>query len=63
VRACYERELVLLRPDQYVAWRSDHVPENWNEILDTVTGQACTGADGEAADIPWSRDVAPLAPR
>jgi len=47
VRACYERELVLVRPDHHVGWRSDYAPVNWGEILDVITGQGCAvGATG-----------------
>ena len=39
VRACWERELVLVRPDQHVAWRSNAAPPDWDRVLDLVTGQ------------------------
>ena len=39
VRACWERELVLVRPDQHVAWRGDGVPQDWETVLDRVTGR------------------------
>jgi hypothetical protein len=38
VRACWGRRLVLVRPDQHVAWRDDTPPEDWPSILDTVRG-------------------------
>ncbi|MFI5912371.1 FAD-dependent monooxygenase [Dactylosporangium sp. NPDC051541] len=38
VRASWGRRLVLIRPDQHVAWRDDTVPDNWNTILNTVCG-------------------------
>jgi 2-polyprenyl-6-methoxyphenol hydroxylase-like FAD-dependent oxidoreductase len=38
VRACWERDLVLVRPDQHVAWRDDEPPPNWEDVLDRVTG-------------------------
>ena len=38
-RACWERDLVLVRPDQHVAWRGDDVPGNWEAVLDRVTGR------------------------
>ncbi|HKT04818.1 MAG TPA: FAD-dependent monooxygenase [Rugosimonospora sp.] len=41
VRACWERDLVLVRPDQHVAWRGDAAPEDWTAVLDRVTGQEC----------------------
>ncbi|MER7282876.1 FAD-dependent monooxygenase [Dactylosporangium sp. NPDC000244] len=39
VRACWGRRLVLVRPDQHVAWRDDTVPEDWDAILDHVCGR------------------------
>jgi 2-polyprenyl-6-methoxyphenol hydroxylase-like FAD-dependent oxidoreductase len=39
VRAAWERELVLVRPDQHVAWRGDAAPADWDAVLDLVTGQ------------------------
>ncbi|WP_431227753.1 FAD-dependent monooxygenase [Burkholderia contaminans] len=38
--ALYERRLVLVRPDQHVAWRGDRVPRHAGELLDRVTGHA-----------------------
>ena len=38
-RACWERDLVLVRPDQHVAWRGDDVPGEWEAVLDRVTGR------------------------
>jgi 2-polyprenyl-6-methoxyphenol hydroxylase-like FAD-dependent oxidoreductase len=49
VRACYERDLVLVRPDHYVAWRADHVPENWGDIVNTVTGRRTARAEPDPA--------------
>lgn len=42
VRACWERDLVLVRPDQHVAWRDDTVPVDWDAVLDRVTGAGTT---------------------
>jgi 2-polyprenyl-6-methoxyphenol hydroxylase-like FAD-dependent oxidoreductase len=39
VRACWERDLVLVRPDQHVAWRDDDPPAHWDAVLDRVTGR------------------------
>jgi 2-polyprenyl-6-methoxyphenol hydroxylase-like FAD-dependent oxidoreductase len=58
-RACYERQLVLVRPDHYVAWRGDHAPANWDGVLDLVTGRACAGEDRDADIDPRSRDGPP----
>lgn len=40
VRQVWERDLVLIRPDQHVAWRSNQVPSSaeWNDILNLVCG-------------------------
>jgi 2-polyprenyl-6-methoxyphenol hydroxylase-like FAD-dependent oxidoreductase len=42
VSACWERDLVLVRPDQHVAWRGDAPPADWDAVLDRVTGQGTT---------------------
>jgi hypothetical protein len=46
VRACWERDLVLVRPDQHVAWRagagSADWDWDWDAVLDRVTGRATT---------------------
>ena len=34
----YERSMVLVRPDQYIAWRGDALPEDCDGLLDTVCG-------------------------
>jgi 2-polyprenyl-6-methoxyphenol hydroxylase-like FAD-dependent oxidoreductase len=39
VRSAWERDLVLARPDQHVAWRGDERPEAWDTVLDRVTGR------------------------
>ncbi|EPR15189.1 FAD-monooxygenase [Sphingobium indicum IP26] len=35
-----ERPLLLVRPDQHVAWRGVAAPDDWASILATVTGRA-----------------------
>jgi hypothetical protein len=37
-RELYGRNLVLVRPDRYIAWRGDAVPESVEKILAVVTG-------------------------
>lgn len=37
-RGLYERDLALIRPDQHVAWRGDHLPEDCDALLAMVTG-------------------------
>ena len=34
----YERSMVLVRPDQYIAWRGDVLPEDCDGLLDRVCG-------------------------
>ena len=48
VRAAWERELVLVRPDQHVAWRGNEPPDDWESVLDLVRGArpAAGGAGG-----------------
>jgi 2-polyprenyl-6-methoxyphenol hydroxylase-like FAD-dependent oxidoreductase len=38
VRSVLERHLVLVRPDQHVAWRGDGVPDDPGAVLDLVRG-------------------------
>lgn len=38
LRAVYERNMILVRPDQHVAWRGDHAPEDCEAILRLVSG-------------------------
>ena len=40
VRALYDVALVLSRPDQYVAWRGDSLPEDAAALLRLVTGRS-----------------------
>ncbi len=37
-RALYERDLVLIRPDQHVAWRGDTAPTEPGAVIDRVRG-------------------------
>ena len=34
----YERKYVLIRPDHHVCWRSDSIPSNYMEIINTIRG-------------------------
>lgn len=38
VRALYARDLVLVRPDQHVAWRGDSLPADPAALMAQVTG-------------------------
>jgi hypothetical protein len=40
VRAVYERDLVLVRPDGHVAWRGDAPPDDAAALIDLVRGGA-----------------------
>jgi hypothetical protein len=40
VRVAWERELVLVRPDQHVAWRGSDAPADWGAVLDQVTSRS-----------------------
>jgi hypothetical protein len=37
-RRLYERDLVLIRPDQHVAWRGSIAPEKPAELIDQIRG-------------------------
>lgn len=39
VRARWSSRLVLVRPDQHVAWHADRSPSDWEDVLDVVTGR------------------------
>ncbi|MDD3798183.1 MAG: FAD-dependent oxidoreductase [Novosphingobium sp.] len=43
----YDHKLVLSRPDQYVAWRGDAVPEDALALIDTVRGARPGAAQGQ----------------
>jgi hypothetical protein len=40
LRAVYERELVLVRPDMHVAWRGDRLPQAVDDLAAKVTGHS-----------------------
>jgi hypothetical protein len=37
-RDLYERDLALIRPDQYVAWRGNQLPEDCDALIAQITG-------------------------
>ncbi|MET9297504.1 FAD-dependent monooxygenase [Streptomyces sp. NPDC003077] len=41
-RRVWGRDLVLVRPDQHVAWRGDAPPADWGTVLDAVRGHRPT---------------------
>jgi 2-polyprenyl-6-methoxyphenol hydroxylase-like FAD-dependent oxidoreductase len=46
VRDLYGRDLALVRPDQYVAWRGNRLPADIDALLATVTGSSCAATYG-----------------
>ena len=40
LRPIYERDFILVRPDQHVAWRGDEMPRDVDALLAKVTGNA-----------------------
>jgi 2-polyprenyl-6-methoxyphenol hydroxylase-like FAD-dependent oxidoreductase len=40
IRGLYERDLVLVRPDQHVAWRGNDIPSNCEHLLRGLVGGA-----------------------
>jgi 2-polyprenyl-6-methoxyphenol hydroxylase-like FAD-dependent oxidoreductase len=47
-RDLYERDLVLVRPDQHVAWRGNRLPEDPDDLLARATGASRRRAAGAA---------------
>jgi 2-polyprenyl-6-methoxyphenol hydroxylase-like FAD-dependent oxidoreductase len=48
VRASWSSRLVLIRPDQHVAWHADRTPPDWEAVLDVVTGRRPQPSDRPA---------------
>lgn len=55
VRASWERDLVLVRPDQHVAWRGNRVPADWPAVLDQVSGRQARWRRVPARSAPSAR--------
>jgi 2-polyprenyl-6-methoxyphenol hydroxylase-like FAD-dependent oxidoreductase len=51
IRALYERALVLIRPDQHVAWRGDAPPSDCAALINIVRGSASSRGDESARRI------------
>jgi hypothetical protein len=49
VRTRWDRRLVLVRPDQRIAWRADHAPADWDTVLDRISGHLGRRPRTEAA--------------
>ena len=43
VRALYERDLLLVRPDMHVVWRDNRPPQNPHELVAVATGHGLSG--------------------
>ena len=43
-RRLYQRDLVLIRPDQHVAWRDDTAPNDPGVLIDRVRGATSPGS-------------------
>ncbi len=50
VRAAYEARLILVRPDQYVAWAADAVPDDAAAVLARATGSMAPSLAGPAGE-------------
>jgi hypothetical protein len=55
VRASWQSGLVLVRPDQHIAWRAADIKDDWESVLDVVTGRR---AQDPAAQDEQSQDHA-----
>jgi len=57
LRPVYERNFLLVRPDQHVAWRGDALPEHPQELLAKVIGAAPVDQTrrGQPAAVPAAR--------
>lgn len=49
VRACFDRTLVLVRPDQHVAWRGDRLPHDVGTLLTVVCGGRTMDTESRSA--------------
>ena len=38
VRDLYQADLAIIRPDQYVAWRGDALPDDVGALVETIRG-------------------------
>jgi 2-polyprenyl-6-methoxyphenol hydroxylase-like FAD-dependent oxidoreductase len=48
LKSIFERNLILVRPDQHVAWRGDEMPANALELVKLVTGNGNNVSAGRA---------------
>jgi 2-polyprenyl-6-methoxyphenol hydroxylase-like FAD-dependent oxidoreductase len=51
-RELYQTRLVLIRPDQHIAWRGDDAPQDCALVLDTVRGSLATRYASPATRAP-----------
>jgi 2-polyprenyl-6-methoxyphenol hydroxylase-like FAD-dependent oxidoreductase len=47
VMQCYQRRLVLVRPDGHVAWRADAVPPDADAVINRIRGATARNASAE----------------
>lgn len=45
LKTIFERNLILVRPDQHVAWRGDILPSDGRVLLELVSGRISVGVD------------------
>lgn len=53
VRAAWGHDLVLVRPDQHVAWRGGAPPADWDAVLDRIRGLEAPGSSGHTGGSAW----------
>jgi hypothetical protein len=58
-RKLYARKLTLVRPDQYVAWRGDKLPDDPIGLIDLIRGAVTQSGGGGHGDIPSHTEVVP----
>ena len=58
VKAAYENNLVLVRPDGFVCWRSDKVPVDAMAVIDRVRGAVSTKDSRNASMLDQIRETA-----
>jgi hypothetical protein len=48
----YRHRLVLIRPDQHIAWRSDTIPTDVHALIDVIRG-AARQIDRSSSEAPY----------
>ena len=58
LRALFEAKLILVRPDQHVAWRADKLPHDCDRVIDIVRGGVSFArSSSESADVANLQDA------